>query len=631
MMLALAVLDLPFEAGKHKAETQGTRLTLAAASPAVVFHKEIKDAAPADERTPILLSQNFFRHGDRYRHVGNEQLDKFISDEFLTHVVYGCHVVITNPTSSRLKLDALLQVPQGAIPVNNGHYTRGLRLDLQPYHTEAMEHYFYFPAPGDFPHYPVHVARDGKLLASAAPVTLHVVEKPSKVDTASWDHISQQGTEDQVIAYMQANNLGRTDLERIAWRMQDAAFFRKTLALLTQRRVYNHTLWSYGLKHDEPPALREFLQHCDGFLARCGDYLDCRLVTIDPVVRKSYQHMEYWPLVNARAHPLGKTRTILNDRFHQQYMRLMRVLSCRPKLDDDDLMSVTYYLLLQDRIEEAAGFFAQVDARKLATQLQYDYFTAYLDFYTEAPKQARALAAKYADYPVDRWRNLFANVAAQLDEIEGKAPKVVDKDDHAQQQAKLAATEGAFDFKVEARKITLNYQNLSECLVRYYLMDVELLFSRNPFVQQRTGQFAYVRPNETATVKLDPAKTVHTFDLPEKFHGSNVMVEIVAGGVAKAQAYYSNALALQVIESYGQVKVTHEKTGKPLAKVYVKAYARTREGEVRFYKDGYTDLRGRFDYASLNTNEIDNVERFALLVLSETDGAVVREAAPPKR
>ena len=54
-------------------------------------------------------------------------------------------------------------------------------------------------------------------------------------------------------------------------------------------------------------------------------------------------------------------------------------------------------------------------------------------------------------------------------------------------------------------------------------------------------------------------------------------------------------------------------------------------GAVQFYKDGYTDLRGRFDYTSLSTNELDNVEKFSLLVLSDTDGAVVREADPPKR
>ena len=49
------------------------------------------------------------------------------------------------------------------------------------------------------------------------------------------------------------------------------------------------------------------------------------------------------------------------------------------------------------------------------------------------------------------------------------------------------------------------------------------------------------------------------------------------------------------------------------------------------YKDGYTDLRGRFDYASLNTNELENAARLAVLVISDRFGAVVREAAPPKR
>ena len=68
-----------------------------------------------------------------------------------------------------------------------------------------------------------------------------------------------------------------------------------------------------------------------------------------------------------------------------------------------------------------------------------------------------------------------------------------------------------------------------------------------------------------------------------------------------------------------------------MAKAYVKVYARGTDGRVKFYKDGYTDLRGRFDYTSLNTNEIDRVSRLAILILSPVHGAVVREAAPPKR
>ena len=48
-------------------------------------------------------------------------------------------------------------------------------------------------------------------------------------------------------------------------------------------------------------------------------------------------------------------------------------------------------------------------------------------------------------------------------------------------------------------------------------------------------------------------------------------------------------------------------------------------GEVKFFKDGYTDLRGRFDYARLNTNELEDAEKIAVLIMSDTLGAVVRE------
>ena len=130
-------------------------------------------------------------------------------------------------------------------------------------------------------------------------------------------------------------------------------------------------------------AAREYLRHRDDFVAQCGLYIDTTLLTIDPVERRLYQHMEYAPLVNARADKLGKDRKILNDRFYQQYMRLMTVLSYRPKLDDEDLMAVTYYMLLQDRVEEGLNFLAQVNAEKLPEHVQYDYFTAYTDFYKE--------------------------------------------------------------------------------------------------------------------------------------------------------------------------------------------------------------------------------------------------------
>ena len=90
-------------------------------------------------------------------------------------------------------------------------------------------------------------------------------------------------------------------------------------------------------------------------------------------------------------------------------------------------------------------------------------------------------------------------------------------------------------------------------------------------------------------------------------------------------------MEVKTSENYGQLKVTDGAGGKPLAKVYVKVYARLADGQVKFHKDGYTDQRGRFDYASVSTPERQGVERFAILALSEERGAMIREVAPPQQ
>jgi hypothetical protein len=68
-----------------------------------------------------------------------------------------------------------------------------------------------------------------------------------------------------------------------------------------------------------------------------------------------------------------------------------------------------------------------------------------------------------------------------------------------------------------------------------------------------------------------------------------------------------------------------------VAKAYVKVYARLDNGSVVFFKDGFTDLRGRFDYASLSTADAQAAKRFAILVTSPEDGAAIREADAPGR
>jgi hypothetical protein len=348
------------------------------------------------------------------------------------------------------------------------------------------------------------------------------------------------------------------------------------------------------------------------------------------VERRIYEHLEYSPLVNARAHQLGARRTILNDKQRGQFNALMKILSYRPVLDNEDQITVTYHLALQDRIEEALARFAKVDASKVAEKLQYDYLQAWLALCQEDTATARRIATAHAAHPVDRWKEKFAEMASQLDEIDGKAPAKAKEDDRDATQDRLAAKEPACNIRIENKTVALTYRNLTEVTVNYYPMDLEFLFSANPFVTQDTSRFRMIRPNRSEKIMLPAGQETHVFALPREYQSANVLVEITGGGLTKAEAAYANELDVQVSEGFGRLQVRHANDKRALSKVYVKVFA-DQNGTPVFYKDGYTDLRGKFDYASLSTGDLDSTTRFSVLVMSDKFGATVKELQPPKR
>ena len=165
----------------------------------------------------------------------------------------------------------------------------------------------------------------------------------------------------------------------------------------------------------------------------------------------------------------------------------------------------------------------------------------------------------------------------------------------------IAATAPSLELTVEGATLTLHYRNLKTCQVSYYPMDLELMFSRNPFVRDdQSGRFSLVKPARVEDIALPAGKDALEIKLPAEFANRNLLVR-------------------------------GAKTGKAMGAVYVKVYARRDDGSAVFYKDGYTDLRGRFDYASLSTDDLDHVQKFAVLVMSDDTGAVVREVDPPRK
>ena len=69
----------------------------------------------------------------------------------------------------------------------------------------------------------------------------------------------------------------------------------------------------------------------------------------------------------------------------------------------------------------------------------------------------------------------------------------------------------------------------------------------------------------------------------------------------------------------------------PLPGCYVKVYAQLKDSSERFYKDGYTDIFGRFDYGALNSQEwpLHSLHKLSLFVKTPTLGSQILEVSPP--
>ena len=301
--------------------------------------------------------------------------------------------------------------------------------------------------------------------------------------------------------------------------------------------------------------------------------------------------------------------------------------------------------------------------------LQYDYMAAYLDLCGHAGVDfpvAAAVAAAYAAYPVPKWAARFAELAQQLGEAAGGGsgsagrrarpaatdegtPGVAAELDREAAVSRSAGAAASLSMRVEGASIILTHVHVPRVTLSLFCMDLEVLFSTSPFLVASSGvgrgggaatagQFTYVRPSAQFTLTLEASTSSggeHVFPLPAGLSGENLMVSAASVGtptVLRAAApFYSARMRVAFSQPDGRLRVVEAASGAPLRRVYCKVYWRESEGgQPRFYKDGYTDVRGSFDYSSLSTDELSRTQQFAVLVLSEGHGALARQVAPPK-
>ncbi len=626
-MCALAVIDLPFVAAAHAMTAEGPSLAITAAGNALAGTSQLVDGPLAPSGAPLVVGQSYVRADDRHRFVEGEQVDNYVTGPFAAGVVYTCLVVVANPTSSRQRVAALVQIPRGSIAVGGTRATDTIDALLPPYGTHGHEYSFYFPVPGRFAHFPVHVSRLDQIVAAAPPADVEVTAGGAAADPASWAYLSQHGALADVVRYLERENLAAIDLARSLWRLRDRASYDAIVVALEHRRCYDAQVWGYALYHRDAPRIRAWLRAEATGLDDAGPVRE--MIGLDAEDTGAYEHLELSPLVNARAHRLGPKLRILNDGLAAQYRRFLELVAHRPAPSSEDLLAATAYFTAQDRAEAALDTLARVQPTAIAERMQLDYLAAYAACLTGDTARARELVQGWRELPVDRWRTRFGALAAMLDELAGAATQAVDPRSRDQQLGELASRQPTFELAVDRDGVRIHHQHVAALELRYFEMDAELLFSRQPFVQSDVSRFSYIEPGHRERVTAPAPEQLVPW--PDPLRGKNVVVEAVAGGLRKAKIHYANDLATNLAHQYGQVQVQRASDRSPLAAIYVKVYARHQGGEVAFYKDGYTDLRGWFDYATLSTDELDRVERFAILVASDQAGSAILEAGPPPR
>ena len=621
-MVALAVVDLPFAAQEN--------------GPKLVYSE--RAAKGRDDGVRELTVVQRLVDVDR----STDEKRCYETEEFVAGRLYHLVTVVSNPTERRIRFNLALQIPDGAMALEGGIAGRSVTRYVEPYSSTQDVVGFYFPVSekdvGTLA--PATVTVDGEVRGAGSVFACNVVPKSTREDRTSWRWISQNGTEDQVIEYLSTANLESKDvpLAMIGWRMREDGFARRVYDTLSRRGVFDAFLWRFSLFgryriSDFRDRVRELLMSGEirRMLApKLGPSFSCPLVDVEPEETDLFEYSEFWPLVNARAHALGGKATIANESLKAQYRRFLDALATRRTLSARDRVDAAVYLIAQDRVDEAQRMVAGVSSDEVETKMQLDYLRSYFAFSNLDPEEGRRIAARYADWPVKRWRERFRRVIAQADEIAGRVS------DYASAVRSAASEAPSLELVAESPRgvveaVTVKSRNVASGTLRAYRTDVEVTFSKSPFGDASVKPASSFLKPAWETAFKPAADGTASVRLPEELKGANLVLEATdgEGRVTSSLTALSGSLEVQVVTEYGQLRV-RDRNGKPVSAAYVKVYAQDESGRMeKFHKDGYTDLRGAFDYASVSTDSEFRPARFAILVLHDTEGVKTLSVKAP--
>ena len=578
----------------------------------------------------------------------NEKNEEKEPNIFLTNRTYIQKTIVTNISSENINCEILMQIPEGSIPVGSDEYKIIETVFINSYKSEIFEQKFYFPQEGIFKQYPASASTNNLVIAKAGLKTFEVVSslQLSKDEITSIDDVLNQGNKKEILDFINKKDvIKEEDLEKIYWMLKDKDFYDKLIAILKKKYIFNGSIWEYSSENEDIDSLQEYILSNKNkeILKSIGHEFDFLFIKLDKTNNAHIlNHLDYHPILKNRIFKLPKSKSILTTQLRVTYQEYVSFLITKEKISDYEYMRLCYYLILQQRIKEANIIYNKINKNNIignnlsSLELQYDYLTAYLDFNNGYPKfeKAREIAKKYKDISLSNWKSMFNEIEDQLNEYDGKInfDEEINKEEELSNKEKYKAeSEEMLNIEIKDQKIDIIYKNISEIQIKYYLINIEILFSRSPFVKKTKIDFGFIQPQKIDIIKLEKNHNENKYilNIPEEFKNKNFYLEVSSGKIKENEIYYSSLLKYSLIESIGEIKVMTPEL-KPISKVYIKCFCETNSGQIKFYKDGFTDLRGKFDYISLNSDLINEVKKFSLLMVSKEYGSIIVSCNPPK-
>jgi len=679
----LSVIDLPINSLRHEYKrNKSTKMTsIYPISNIILFSKEISESN-LDLNNKLIITQKV-NEGDYEKNININNCS--------INLPYDFQAILTNISNKTLNFQLFIQIPEGAIGLNNTDYTNLFKIILKPYETKDYKIHFYFPKEGTFAQYYPVASQNNKIISIGNSLVyrvkrdyipskkIEIVEnnkyaKDMRIEGKLRNILSDESIDlEKILNYFKNDIFNEEDIENILYLLKkNKNFFHDLINILRKRGYYNENVWSFGFHHKDEKSIIENLSINPKIIKDLGYDFKSKLYTYNEINdAKINPHLEYNPMSNARKHPFGKNDSetmIANIEFKQTYEKFIINLLPLRELRIKEKLQLSYYLIIQDRMNEALDIFNRIKKEEIednihnkSYKIQYDYIYAYLDFTFGYPefKIAKSLCNYYKDFPLLHWKQKFEEIEEELLEYENeekndnvKMDIVEENKDRKSIIKELKEKEPKLSFNIENKegKIVLLHSNIDEINIKLYFIDLEILFTREPKISEIINKsvnnedninkidymkekFGFVQANYIETIKIpDSKKNKNTnstiYEIPKIYQKKNLLIEVNYESIKLLDLYLSSNLNVIITESLGELKVLDQNL-KPLIKAYVKVYAKLNYN-TQFYKDGYTDLNGKFNYLALNTDLLNQAKKFYIYVSEMSHGDTIKECFPPK-